>query len=87
MLLFALVLGFIIFLSLTLIMKHRITKSFRTLLGTKIYLILLICSLIFTAYDYYQVHQEFNASLQEYISQNFLGQEILPTDGYVFTGE
>jgi len=87
MLVFALVLGFIVFLSLTLMFKHRITKSFRALLWTKIYLILLACSLILTAYDYYQVHKEFNSSFQDYIAQNFLGQERIPTDGYVFTDE
>lgn len=86
-LVFALVLGFIVFLSLTLIFKHRITKSFWALLGTKIYLILLIISLALTAYDYYQVYKNFNASFQDYIAQNFLGQERIPTDGYVFTGE
>lgn len=87
MLVFSLVLGFIVFMSLTFIFKHRITKSFWALLGTKIYLILLICSLVLTAYDYYQVHKEFNASFQDYIGQNLLGQEKIPTDGYVFTGE
>lgn len=87
MALFALVLGFIIFLSLTLISRHRFTKSFRALLGTKIYLILLICSLGLVAYDYYQVNQDFNSSFQDYIAQNFLGEETIPTDGYVFTGE
>jgi len=87
MLVFALVLGFIVFLSLTLMFKHRITKSFWKLLWTKIYLILLIISIAFTAYDYYQVHRDLNATFQEYIAQNFLGQEILPIDWYVFTGE
>ena len=85
--LFALILGFIVFLSLTFIFKHRITKSFRALLGTKIYLILLICSLVFVAYDYYQVHKDFNASFQDYIAQNLLGQKTIPINGYVFTGE
>ncbi len=87
MLVFALVLGFIVFLSLTLMFKHRITKSFRALLWTKIYLILLVCSLALTAYDYYQVHKEFNSSFQDYMAQNFLGEEKIPTNGYVFTGE
>jgi len=87
MLLFAFVLGFIVFLSLTLMFKHRITKSFWALIGTKIYLILLICSLALTAYDYYQVHKDFNATFQDYIAQNFFWQERIPTDGYVFTGE
>ncbi len=86
MLVFALVLGFIIFLSLTLIFKHRITKSFRALLGTKIYLILLICSIALTAYDYYQVHKESSTSFQDYIAQNFLGQAQTPSDGNVYTG-
>ena len=87
MMLFAFVLGFIVFLSLTLILKHRITKSFWALLGTKIYLILLVVSLALTAYDYYQVHKDFNSTFQDYIGQNLLGQERIPTDGYVFTGE
>ena len=87
MLLLAFVLGFIVFLSLTLMFKHRITKSFWALVGTKLYLVLLICSLALTAYDYYQVHQDFNASFEDYIAQNFLGQERIPTDWYVFTGE
>ena len=42
MMLFAFILWFIIFLSLTLIFKHRITKSFWALLGTKIYLMILL---------------------------------------------
>ncbi len=87
MLLFALVLGFIVFMSLTLIFKHRITKSFWALTGTKIYLILLIISLVLTAYDYYQVHKEYQSSFSDYIAQNFLGQDRIPTDGYIFTGE
>lgn len=87
MLFFSLILGFIVFLSLTFIFKHRITKSFRALLWTKIYLILLIVSFALTAYDYYQVHKEYQASFSDYIAQNFLGQEKIPTDGYVFTGE
>ncbi|MCX6823597.1 MAG: hypothetical protein NT085_00515 [candidate division SR1 bacterium] len=85
--LFAVVIGFIVFLGLTLIFKHRITKRFWTLVGTKIYLILLIASLALTAYDYYQVHKDFNATFQDYVAQNLLGEERIPTDGYVFTGE
>lgn len=87
MLLFAFVLGFIVFLSLTLVFKHRITKSFWKLLGTKIYLILLIVSLGLTIHDFYQVHRDFGATFQDYIGQNFLGQERIPTDEYIFTGE
>lgn len=87
MMLFALVLGFIVFLSLTLMFKHRITKSFWKLIGTKIYLFLLLASLVLTMLDYAQVHRDFNASFQDYIAQNFLGQERIPIDGYVFTGE
>lgn len=87
MLVLALVLGFIVFLSLTMIFKHRITKSIRSLIGTKIYLILLIISIALTAYDYYQMHKEFDATFQDYIAQNFLGQERIPTGGYIFTGE
>lgn len=87
MLLFALILGFIVFMSLTLIFKHRITKSFRALLGTKVYFILMIVSLVLTGYDYYQVHKEYQTNFSDYIAQNFLGQEMIPTDGYVYTGE
>jgi len=85
--LIAVVLWFIVFLGLTLMFKHRITKRFWSLVGTKLYLILLIVSLALTAYDYYQVHKDFNATFQDYIAQNFLGEERIPTDGYVFTGE
>ncbi len=86
-LVFALVLGFIVFFGLNFLVKHHITKGFRALLGTKIYLILLVGSLLVTAYDYYQTNKEFNITFQEYIGQNFLGQDKLPSDGYVFTGK
>lgn len=86
-LLFALVLGCIVFILLTLIFKHRIHKWFWALLGTKIYIILLLVSLVLVAYDYYQVHKDLNASLQDYVAQNFLWEERIPIDGYVFTGE
>jgi len=84
---FALIIGFILFIILTLIFKHRISKKFWALLGTKIYLILLVISIALTAYDYAQVHNEYQASFQDYLAQNFLGQETLPTNEYVFTGE
>ncbi len=87
MLVFALSLGFIVFISLTFIFKHRITKSFRQLFGTKIYVILLIISIALTAYDYSNVHNDYQASFKDYLAQNFLGQDRIPTDGYVFTGE
>ncbi|MFA6256542.1 MAG: hypothetical protein WC606_05225 [Candidatus Absconditabacterales bacterium] len=87
MILFSLIIGFIVFTVLTGIFKHHVTKGFWSLIGTKIYIILLVCSLALTAYGYYQVHQNFNASLGDYIAQNLLGQERIPTDGYVFTGE
>ncbi len=87
MLVFALILGFITYLSLVLIFKHRTSKSFWKLLGTKIYLILLIGSIALTAYDYYQVYQDYSVSFQDYIAQNFLWQERIPTDGYIFTGQ
>ena len=83
----SIIIGFIIFVLLTLSFKHRITKWFWTLVGTKIYLILLLASFALTAYDYYQVHQDFNASIQDYLAQNILGEERIPTNGYVFTGE
>lgn len=79
--------GFIVFVILTLIFKHRITKGFWRLIGTKIYLILLLISIALTAYDYYQVHIDFNASIQDYLAQNILGEERIPTDSYVYTGE
>ena len=81
------VIGFIVFLLLTLMVKHRVTKKFWALIGTKIFLILLLCGIAATAYDYYQIHKDFNASIGDYLAQNFLGQERIPTDGYVFTGE
>ncbi len=87
MLLFSLVLWFIVFMSLTLMFKHRITKSFWALLGTRIYLILLMLSLILTVYDYYQVHKEFQSSFSDYIAQNFFGEDRIPIDGYVYTWE
>lgn len=87
MLVFALSLGFIVFISLTFIFKHRITKTFRALIGTKIYIILLVLSIALTAYDYYHVHKDYQASFQDYIAHNFLGQDVIPHDGYVFTGE
>ena len=87
MLVFALVLWFIVYLSLTLMFRHRFTKSFWKLLWTKLYAILLVVSLVLAAYDYYQVYQDYNASFQDYIAQNFLGEEVLPLNGYVFTGE
>ena len=86
-LIFAVIIGFVVFILMTLLFKHRINKRFRALVGTKIYLVLLIISLVFTAYDYYQVHKDYSASFQDYLAQNFLGQEMIPTDGYVFTGE
>jgi len=84
---FALSLGFIVFISLTLIFKHRITKSFRQLFGTKIYIILFIISIALTAYDYSNIHKDYQASFQDYLAQNFLGQDKIPTDEYVFTGK
>jgi multisubunit Na+/H+ antiporter MnhB subunit len=86
-LLSAAIIGCIVFIFLTLIFKHRITKGFWALWGTRIYIILLICSLALTAYDYYQVHQNFNSSFKDYIAQNLLGKATIPTDGYIFTGE
>ena len=81
------VIGFIVFVLLTLMVQHRVTKGFWALIGTKIFLILLLCGIAATAYDYYHIHKDFNASIGDYLAQNFLGQERIPTDGYVFTGE
>ena len=81
------IIGFIVFILLTLMVKHRVTKRFWALIGTKIFLILLLCGIAATAYDYYQIHKDFNASIGDYLAQNFLGQSRIPTDGYVFTGE
>ncbi len=86
-LVFALILGFIVFFGFNFLVKHRITKKFRALLGTKTYLILLFGSLLWTAYDYYQANTQFNVTFQEYIGQNFFGQAKLTTDWYVFTGQ
>ena len=86
-LLSAVIVGCIVFILLTLIFKHRITKGFWALWWTKIYIILLICCLALTAYNYYQVHQNFNSSFKDYIAQNLLGKATIPTDGYIFTGE
>jgi len=79
--------GFIVFILLTSIYKHRVSRRFRALIGTWIYIILLLCSIALIAYDYYQVRQNFNASIEDYFAQNVLGQERIPTNGYVFTGE
>jgi multisubunit Na+/H+ antiporter MnhB subunit len=87
LLVIALVVGWSIFSLLTLISKHRITKGFWTLIGTKIYLILLVVSLVLTAYDYYQIHRDYDASFEDYVRQTLLGQEKIPTNGYIFTGE
>lgn len=86
-LLYALILWFVVFLLLTIGFKHRISKWFWSLRGTRIYLILLVFAVALTAYDYFQVHNDFNASFEDYLAQNLLGQETIPTDGYVFTGE
>lgn len=87
MFLLAIIIGFIVFVIVTLIFKHRITKWFWSLLWTKLYIILLIIGLAWTAYGYYKVHTEFNASLTDYLAQNLLGEERIPTDIYVYTGE
>ncbi len=84
---FAFVSGFIVFLLLTLIFKHRIHKKFWSLIGTKIYIILLIVGLALATYSYYTVYKQYNASFQDYIGQKILGQDRLPSDGYVFTGK
>lgn len=84
---FAFASGFIVFLVLTLSFKHRIHKRFWSLIGTKIYIILLIAGLALIAYGYYTVYNQYNASFQDYIGQKFLGQTRLPSNGYVFTGE
>lgn len=84
---FAFAIGFIVFLILTLSFKHRIHKRFWSLIGTKIYVILLIAGLALIAYSYYTVYNQYNASIKDYIGQKFLGQTRLPSNGYVFTGE
>ncbi len=86
-LLSAISLGFIVYLWLTLLFKHRITTSFWRLLWTKIYIVALVFGIVLTAYDYYQVYKDYGASFEDYVAQNVLGQERIPTDGYVFTGE
>lgn len=87
LLLCSFIVWFVVFILLTLSFKHRITKKFWTLWGTKIYLILLLAGLLFTAYDYYQVHKDFSASIQDYLAQNILWEERIPTDEYIFTGK
>lgn len=83
----AVIIWCVVFVLLTLISKHRISKRFRALLGTKIYIVLLLASIVLVAYDYYKVYTNFNASFQDYLAQNILGQEKIPTDWYVFTGK
>lgn len=87
MLFIALAIGFIAFFLLTRIFKHQGSKRFWKLWGTKVYILLLIVSLIWIGFSYSKVRKEFNASLTDYIAQNLLGEERIPTDGYVFTGE
>ncbi len=84
---FALSIGFIVFVSLTLIWKHRITKKFWKLIWTRLYIVVLLISVAMTAYDYYQVQQTYDITIQDYIWHNFLGQEIIPSDDYLFTGQ
>lgn len=72
MIVFSLSLGFILFISITFMFKDRISKSFWRLLGTKLYIIFLIVSIAFTAYDYYHTQQDLGASFQDYIGQNLL---------------
>lgn len=83
----SIIIGFIIFVFLTLSFKHRISKRFWKLFGTKLYILLILASIVWIAYNYYQIHQDFNATIQDYLAQNFLGQERIPTNGFVFTGE
>ncbi|MEI6672182.1 MAG: hypothetical protein WCL02_02215 [bacterium] len=83
----SIIIGFIIFLFLTLSFKHRIHKGFWKLIGTRLYMFLLLVSIAGIAYNYYQIHQDFNATIGDYLAQNFLGQERIPTNGFVFTGE
>jgi len=87
MMLIALVVGFIVFVIFTGSLRHRFTKGFRRLWGTKLYILLLIGSMAFTAVDYYTVYHNYSASIQDYIAQNLFGEERIPTDGYVFTGQ
>jgi hypothetical protein len=85
--LFSIVIWLLVFIILTLLFKHRITKWFRSLIGTRIYLILLLCSIVFTWYDYYQAYTNYQSSIGDYLGQNFLLQEKIPTNGFVYTGE
>jgi len=85
--LFSIIIWLLVFIILTLLFKHRITKGFRSLIGTRIYLILLLCSIVFTWYDYYQAYTDYQASIEDYFGQNFLLQDKIPMDGFVYTGE
>lgn len=85
--LFAVVIGFVIFIILTLIFKHRITKWFWRLIGTRLYILLLIWAIGLTAFDYYQAYNDYQVTIRDYLAQNLLGEEMMPSDGYVFTGQ
>jgi hypothetical protein len=84
---FSIIIWLLVFIILTILFKHRITKGFRSLIGTRIYLILLLCSIVYTWYDYYQAYTNYQSSIGDYLGQNFLLQEKIPTDGFVYTGE
>jgi len=86
-LLFSILLWFIVFITLTLLLKDRFTKWFFALLGTKIYILLFVCSSTLVAYDYHQVNKELPLSFWAYITQNFLGKNPTHSQEYVFTGE
>jgi len=87
MIFFALCLWFIVFISLTFMFKDRITKSFRALLWTKLYIILLAVSIALTSYDYYQTHKDYQIGFHDYLAHNFLGIEKIPTGDYILEGE
>lgn len=83
----AVLVGLIIFVLITIMYRHRFTKRFWALIGTKIYLVLLIGSIWWIAYDYAQTYTSYHATIQDYFAQHLLWEERIPTNTYVFTGE
>ncbi len=83
----SILIGFVLFIILTRIYRHRFTKRFWALIGTKIYILLIVGGLGWIGLDYAQIYKDYHASFQDYVAQNIFGEERIPTDGYVFTWE
>lgn len=77
--LFSLSVGFIVFISLTLLFKYRIHKRFRSLLWTKIYVGVLVVALVFTGYEYYQTFTTHSISLPNYIASSLFWRTLPPS--------